>query len=160
MSDVIAIIHPSAPRRAVGSGLLAVLGLLLIYLALWEPPADLVWVVFLLVLGGGAIALAFRLWKASEVPLELTREELRERGGRRLALVADIREVTRGPFAFKPSNGFLLTLKVPGPRVWAPGLWWRLGRRVGIGGVTSGQEAKNMADILTLVLAERGQGPI
>jgi hypothetical protein len=31
-----------------------------------------------------------------------------------------------------------------------------MGRRIGVGGVTSGAQAKNMADIITILLVQRG----
>ena len=67
----------------------------------------------------------------------------------------DIARVERGAFALRPSNGFLLHLHAPGPRAWAPGLWWRLGRRLGVGGVTAAGQSKGMAEILTAMLVER-----
>ena len=30
---------------------------------------------------------------------------------------------------------------------WAPGVWWRFGRRLGVGGSVSGFEAKAMAEM-------------
>jgi hypothetical protein len=63
--------------------------------------------------------------------------------------------VERGAFAFKPSNGFLVRLDKPLGRGWAPGLWWRLGRLLGVGGVTSASQSKAMAEILSLELARR-----
>jgi hypothetical protein len=72
-----------------------------------------------------------------------------------LARVEDIVAVNRGAFAIKPSNGFTLTLKNPAPRAWQPGLWWRLGRRVAVGGVTPGSQARPMADIIAVMVARR-----
>ena len=54
----------------------------------------------------------------------------------------NIARVERGLFAFKPSNGFLILLNNPMSRAWHPGLWWRFGRRIGIGGVTPQAEGK------------------
>lgn len=150
---VIARLHPSQPRRAFGALVLASLGCLLLYLALWTPPAELGWQVFLLALGAGALLMTVQLWQATAVAIELTGVELRESTGRRIALVQDVRFVGRGALAFKPSNGFSLSLATPASRVWAPGLWWRLGRRVGIGGVTAGHEAKFMAEAIEAMIA-------
>ncbi|MDZ4096513.1 MAG: hypothetical protein U1D35_16570, partial [Paracoccaceae bacterium] len=128
---VLATMVPSQPRRVIGAGTLSALGVLLIYLALWHPPSALLWQVFLLGFGGLALALAVRVWHATAATLVLTRAGLHERGGRQLVRLQDIGGVNRGPFAFKPSNGFLITLKKPGTRIWAPGLWWRFGRLLG-----------------------------
>jgi hypothetical protein len=54
--------------------------------------------------------------------------EMREEGGRQLFRVEDVDRVDNSAFAFKPAAGFLVHLKTP--RVYAPGLWWRSGRRV------------------------------
>ena len=61
----------------------------------------------------------------------------------------------RGTFAFKPSNGFLLRTATKQPRLWKPGLYWRMGRRIGVGGITRAAEAKLMADVIAVRLAER-----
>ena len=54
----------------------------------------------------------------------------------------------------------MILLKTPGRRVWRPGLWWRLGRRVAIGGVTAASQTKPLADILTMKVLERdGKAP-
>ncbi|HAR51528.1 MAG TPA: hypothetical protein DCS45_06565, partial [Roseovarius nubinhibens] len=50
---------------------------------------------------------------------------------------------------FKPSNGFIVILKEAQKPRWEPGMWWRLGRRVGIGGVTGAAEAKAMAEVIS-----------
>jgi hypothetical protein len=152
---VIARLYPSAPRRAFGSAILVLLGFLVLWIAMTSPPEALGWRVFMLAGGAAAIWGAVRLWQATAVGLELTTTDLREEGGRVLARMSDIRDVSRGPLAFKPSNGFLLTLDSPGPRVWAPGLWWRVGRRVGVGGVTSRDEARFMAETIASMIGPK-----
>jgi hypothetical protein len=57
-------------------------------------------------------------------------------------------------FDMKPSNGFALKLKKARTRRWQPGLWWAIGRRVGIGGVTPGSHSKTMAQMLEALLAQ------
>ena len=43
---------------------------------------------------------------------------------------------------------------------WAPGMWWRVGRRVGVGGLTGGAESRAVADALAAMLVERaGRAP-
>ena len=142
-------LNPSPPRRWLGTGMLLVLGGLLVWVAFCHPPQALIWQLFLIVIGAGALWAAVRLWQSTAQGLELTTQELREIGsGRVLAPVADILSVDRGPFAFKPTAGFALRLRNPGPRAWAPGLWWRIGGRIGVGGVTHRHEARMMAEIL------------
>jgi hypothetical protein len=154
--EVLAELSASGPRRVIGVSILSILGLFLLYLALWHPPTEMIWRIFLLGFGGIALFGANRLWQCTDVTLELTSVELRERGGRVLTPVANVRDVSRGALAIKPSNGFSLSLiKKPGPSTWAPGLWWRIGRSVGVGGVTSSHEAKYMAEMIHSLMPKR-----
>jgi hypothetical protein len=148
-------LQASPPRRLVAAGMLGTLGTLLVYVAAAHPPQGVGWALFVMACGAVALFLAIRLWQASGVALELTATELREAGGRRLARLSEVRSVNRGTFAVKPSNGFLLVLERPAPAVWAPGLWWRIGRRVGVGGVTGRQAGRAMADAIAALLARR-----
>ncbi|WP_243644986.1 hypothetical protein [Rhodovulum euryhalinum] len=142
-------------RRAVGLGAMLMLAGLMLSVALFRPPADPLWRGFLLALGAGVLVLGEAMRRATGRPLRLTREGLFDSDGRELARIDEIAGIDRGMFALKPSNGFTLRLNVPKPRAWAPGVWWRIGRRIGVGGVTSAAQAKAMAEILTLVMAER-----
>ncbi|MGR3757515.1 MAG: hypothetical protein ACU0AT_09855 [Tranquillimonas sp.] len=154
MSDVLARIRPSLPRRVLGAALLASLGALLVWLAFATAPAP-GWRAVLLIVGAGSLWLSVRLWQATARGLVLTGAGLTEEDGRPVAPLDQIAGIERGTFAFKPSNGFLLRLHDTAPRAWAPGLWWRIGRRVGVGGVTSSNEAKFAAEMLSSLLAER-----
>lgn len=157
---ILARVSPSVPRRVLGVSILSILGGTLIYVAMARPAEALGWQLFLLALGAGALALAGLQMRATARGLELTATELREIGGRQIATVALVERVERGAFAVKPSNGFLLRLSSAHPdgNSWAPGLWWRLGRRVGVGGITSPAEGRAMAEILTAMIAERARG--
>ncbi len=150
----LAVISASAPRRAIGVGAMFGLGILLIYIAMATPPA-LHWQLFLIVLGAGFLMMGQKMWRATAHALILTETELRDSTGEVLARIEDIDKVDRGMFAMKPSNGFNLLLKEPGARAWKPGLWWRMGRKVAVGGVTSGSQTRPVADILTLKINER-----
>ncbi|MDW3183856.1 hypothetical protein [Roseobacter sp.] len=153
-TDVLATVKASAGRRFLGIGLLSVLGVLVIYVAIASPPS-FGWQIFLVALGITALLVADAMRRSTAHVLELTRTELRDSGGVVIADVAEITGIDRGAFAFKPSNGFLLRLKNAGPRNWRPGLWWRVGRRVGVGGMTPGRQTKYMAEIIAVMLAER-----
>jgi len=152
--EIVTTIKASGPRRAFGLAVLAFLGVFLIYMALGFPSGDLRWQAFLLVFGGAALWLAGKMWRATGTVIELTNAELRCNDGTVIARVDQIKSVDRGTFAFKPSNGFMLRLNEKAPRVWYPGLWWRLGRRVGIGGVTSAAQTKAMAEIIAAMIAK------
>jgi hypothetical protein len=155
VSDVIAVLRPSPVRRALALLFILGLGGICLALAALRPPADPVWMLVLVVVGGGALWLALRLARATRTCIELTEAGLRDGEGRVLAPIARIVAVERGVFAFKPSNGFLVRLDAPSETAWQPGLWWRFGRRIGIGGVTPGAQGRIMADALTALLVSR-----
>ncbi len=154
MQDPIASVQASAPRRLFGMLVLASLGGLLIYLAL-ATPQQMWGKVMLLCLGTGALYVLTLMHKATAGRLDLTEEGLFDQDGNLLVSIDDIASVDRGHFAIKPSNGFVIRLRNRASRAWAPGLWWRNGRRLGVGGVTSAAQSKYMADALLAMLAER-----
>ncbi len=153
--EIMAKIHASRPRRAFGVVVLAALGMLMLYVGLTFPVDDLKWRVFLLVFGAVVLWFANKMWRATSAVIELTETELRTSDGMLIARVDQIRSLDRGTFAFKPSNGFMLRLSDKAPRTWHPGLWWRMGRRVGVGGVTSAAQTKAVAEIIAAMIAER-----
>ncbi|MFN7222446.1 MAG: hypothetical protein ACK4MS_00335 [Paracoccaceae bacterium] len=152
---VLAELRPSPPRRVVGVAILGTLGTVLIYLALAYPPTAVGWTVFLLAFGAASLWLAVRMWQCTAIGLVLTSATLSDQTGRVLARVDQIRAVNRGVFAFKPAGGFTLVLTSSAAGAWAPGLWWRLGRSVGVGGVTHRHEARYMAEVLDALIKAR-----
>jgi hypothetical protein len=149
----------SAPRRVIALTVLVALGALLVYLALARPPEAFGWRIFLLGFGLLVLVQAERFRRASRLAIELRDKALVDSAGRLICRIDEIRSIQRGAFAFKPSNGFTLLLDRAHGMVWAPGLWWRIGRRVGVGGVTPVQQTKALADHLAMDLARRdGRG--
>jgi hypothetical protein len=148
---------PSPMRRGSAVALLGLLGALLLRVALGAEEMEGGWMVMLIAMAAAVLWVAWRLWQATGVRLVLTEEYLREEGGRVLCRLDEIEKVERGTFAFKPSNGFLIRLKTPGARVWAPGLWWRFGRRLGVGGVTPAGQGKAMADVIAARIGGAGR---
>ena len=158
MSDeIVATIKASEARRYMGVGMLSAIGGLVMYVALSTPPS-LGWLAFLLVVGLAALWLAARMWHGTQFQIELTESELRCTDGNVIARVDDIQTIDRGFFAFKPSNGFLIKTKTPASRIWQPGLWWRFGRQIGVGGVTPGSQSRALSEILAAMIAMRSQG--
>ena len=153
-NQVLATIKASPGRRFLGIGSLWFLSVMVIYVAIVQPPA-MGWQAFLFVLGGASIWIAEQMRRATALTLELTMEELRDSAGHVLTRTDDIAAIDRGMFAFKPSNGFLLRITGPAGRAWRPGLWWRMGGRIGVGGMTPGHQAKFMAEIISAMIAER-----
>lgn len=155
MSEPLHILYPSAPRRIIGMGIQVTLGLLLLWLAVVHPPSSMFWRVFLIGLGLAALVLAQKGWRGSAVAIELREDGLFQQDGVAIAPLANIASVDRALFSFKPSNGFLIRLRESPGRAWVPGMWWRIGRRVGIGGVTGGADTKIVADALSFMVADR-----
>ncbi len=153
-NEVLAVARASTGRRFLGLVSLGLLGVLLIYIAFAKPPS-VGFQVFLLIIGGASLWCTDAMRRATASCVELTPKELRDGDGTVIALVADIQGIDRGFFAFKPSNGFLLKTKTPRPRRWRPGLWWRVGRRIGVGGMTPGSQTKVMSEIIALMIATR-----
>lgn len=153
---VLARVTPSPVRRGFALLTLGGLGVILELLAFLRPPQAIYLQLFLILLGLAVLVLTARLWQATGRGLVLTDSALRDTAGRIVAPVAAIRRVERGIFAFKPSNGFLLKLNEKQPRAWEPGLYWRSGRSVGVGGAISGAEGRAMADAIGILLARRG----
>lgn len=152
-NGIYATVQASGMRRVFAFGVLFLLGALVIYTTVMRPPAFL-WMVFMLAFGFAVLWLAEKMRRATLTVIELTETELRDSTGTVLARLDEILAVDRGAFAFKPSNGFTLKLTEKKPRAWAPGLWWRFGRRVGVGGVTSAGQAKFMAEQIALRIAK------
>ena len=104
---------------------------------------------------------AFLLWQAEKlrrapaITLKLTDDGLVQHDGVVVARWDQIKRIDHGALAIKPSNGFMLLLNEKLPRAWVPGLWWRLGRRVGVGGTAYAGAAKFMAEQIALRLKAR-----
>ncbi len=158
MTKILVKLDVAQHRRWFGVLLLAGLGGSLLYVAAVSRfDAGLNGV--LLALGGAAFLwAAWQLYLATADTLILTREGISTETGRLICRMEDIESVDKGFFAFKPSNGFLIHLKQPGPRAWVPGMWWQIGRHIGIGGVTSPRQAKEMVAIIAMALRESTAG--
>ena len=152
--EVLAVLRASGLRRWLAVATLVALGGLLAWLAL-DRTLALHWRLSLAFPGPLSVWVADRLRRATGRWLVLTESDLRDSSGRILARISDVEKVERGPLAFRPSNGFTLTTRIPQAWAWEPGLWWRFGRRVAVGGVTAGAHANAMADRISAILAER-----
>lgn len=157
-TEVLARVRPTPARRAVALAILYALGAMLIYIALTSPPQSLGWQGFLWLAGAGALWLGEKMRRATRLSVELTGAELRASDGRTLCTLDEVVGIERGLFAFKPSNGFVLRLSHGGAARWAPGLWWRVGRWLGVGGVTPSAEGKFMSELIARHLAARDTG--
>jgi hypothetical protein len=159
MTEILARLEPSLGRRWFGVISLTVIGLVLLYVALARPPEGIAARILLLLF---ALLL---LWQAqwnlrvTKTGLYLTEAGLFDGDDNLICAVSNMLEVDRGLFAFRPANGFLVRLAEPEKKGWAPGLYWRFGRRLGVGGATQASQAKNMADMIAVMIQERSMGP-
>lgn len=151
----VARVEASPARRVFGLMVLICLGLILIWLGWTQEGGSMLLRLLILAAGGVVIWSAREMRRATALAVVLTGEGLADSGGAVIAPLEQIASVDRGTFAFKPSNGFLVRLTQPGRRRWRPGLYWQLGRRVGVGGVAHASQSKAMADALAIMLAER-----
>jgi hypothetical protein len=158
MSEVLVKLEVSQGRRIFGVFAIAGLGLILLYIAAAFPPSSILSLAFLVLIGGFFVWASYRLFRSSDNTILLTRETISTASGRVLCRLDEIAKVDRGFFAFKPSNGFLILLNEKGPRSWAPGMWWSFGKHIGLGGVTSPRQSKEMVSILQMLVAERQAG--
>lgn len=146
-------LRASPTRRFIGAVMIGALGFLLIYIAASQPAAPL-WRAVLAAFGLLVGWCGYELYRATAGAVVLKPEGLFTEDDAPLAPLDQIETIERGAFAFKPSNGFSVMLKTRQPFGWVPGLWWRVGRRVGVGGVTSPGEAKAIAELLQALLAQ------
>ncbi len=148
------VLAASPARRVFGIGMLVALGALLVWIGAAAMPSLPAAIAFWAA-GAAALWSAALTKSATSDSILLSRDGLYSSDGALVAELDNVAGVEFGLFAFKPSNGFALRLKRPMRSVWRPGLWWRIGRRVGVGGVTPRAEAKIMAETIAALLNER-----
>ncbi|MDU9003518.1 hypothetical protein [Sedimentitalea todarodis] len=153
-TDVIAVVEASAFRRWMAVATLGGVAVLLIYSGATTGTSAILRTCAI-VLGVFSLVIALRLYQATLHRIELTSEGLRDSSGVSIARLDEILSMDRGFLAFKPSNGFVVRTHVPTVKTWRPGLWWRFGRHVGVGGVIPAHQARFMADRLAEQLAAR-----
>jgi len=156
MARELARLEISQGRRTIGIAMQGGLGLFLLYIVATRPGAEVLGSLLLAGMGIAMLWFAWKFWHATSVALVLTTDGLFDETGRAFCRFEDIEKVDRGFFAFRPSSGFVIICKTRVQRGWAPGLWWAFGRHIGIGGATGRPAGKQMADIISVMLTERG----
>ena len=153
--EVVVGFGASPLRRVIGTGALLLLCAVFLrqgYDRYLETGGG-VWLILLAAVG---VYAALRFWHSSATGLELTPTELRDTRGRQLVRLDDIVSVNRDIFAMvKPTNGFVIETRDKLPGAFIPGIWWRYGRRIGIGGLTGPGEGKAVAELLQQMLNRR-----
>ncbi len=146
-------VWPTGGRRGLALGAYYALGIIVIWLA-FAASLGLVATLVLLCFGAAVIFLAERMRQCTKVGVAVTVRGVEDTSGKMIAGWDEMHAVVRGTFAFKPSNGFTLVLDHKAKRSWAPGLWWRLGRRIGVGGVLPGPPTRTMAEQIAILLPQ------
>ena len=159
MNEVIVKLEPSLGRRWFGAIARGLLGLLLIWVTFSRPPDGLFLKIIVPIIGALFIWQAQWNLRVTKHGLYLTKEGLFDAQNKQVCALYNMAEVDRGVFAFKPSNGFLVRLHEAEPKGWAPGLYWRLGRRLGVGGATHPAQNKQLAQAIEVLIMERSLGP-
>lgn len=152
--DAALTLWPSPPRRWLAIVMLAGLGALLVLLSV-QPGGSALARLGLAAFGVLALAAAEAQRRATRAGIVLGETMLCDTDGQVIAPLDQIEAVERGFLVFKPAGGFVLRLSQSAPFRWAPGLWWRQGRRIGIGGVISAAEGRAMAELLATRVAQR-----
>ena len=152
--SVIAKLEASPARRVLALFVMMLLGLLLLYLAI-TTDVSFFHKVFPVVVVAAVFFMARAMQRGTRGHIELRDTGLFFENGQCLTSIDDIARVERGAFAFKPSNGFVVSLTQKTHRAWVPGLYWAFGTKIGIGGVTAPSDAKFMADSLAVLIAGR-----
>ncbi len=152
--EVLAVARPTMARRVLAVGALGGLGVVTLYLGLTQGSVASG---VLIVTGTASVLMAEMIRRTTDRAVELTPSGLRDTDGTLIAATADVVHVDRGVLAIKPSNGFVLKTRARQSRGWRFGIWWRVGRTVGVGGMMPAPQTKFMADRLAELVAERDQ---
>lgn len=158
MDNIILKLKPSRGRRIVGAVLLMLCGFFILFYTVFAAQDALFFRVAALLIG------ALFLWQAqwnlrvSNTTITLTKEGLYAANGDLICRVSNMVEIDDGWFSFKPSNGFLVRLYEAEDPKWARGLYWRIGKRLGVGGAIEPAEVKALSAQLSLLIRERSMG--
>lgn len=152
---ILAKIEINQARRWLGIIMVSFVGLLCLYVVI-AAPNRVPWVMFVMTLiAAGFLWFAYSMYRATTDTLILSETSLTTGSGYLLCQIDDIEKIDRGFFAMKPSNGFTLYVKQNAPLKMVTGVWWRLGKRIGIGGTTNPAQAKEMANVISVLIAKR-----
>jgi hypothetical protein len=155
MSEIIARLQIAPFRRWAGGIVLALIGVGLIYSGLVYPPSTLLGRLAIFLLGSLVLLQAYWNLQVRSGSLILKEDGLWVEDGPQLAALDNIETVQVSAFSIKPSNGFAVVLRSPVRFKWVPGLYWCVGRRIGVGGATHPSQAKAMAELLSRLIMDR-----
>ena len=147
-AEVLMELGVSPIRRIFALAVLLLLGLLLIWNGMVLPGAVIGLKLILMLMGAAVLWLGIKMYDRTRGGLILTKEALSDYRGTCLIRMEDVVAMEKGVFALKPSNGFMLRGTGAPGNLWAPGMYWRVGKRVGVGGITNARDAKSMIEII------------
>ena len=149
MTDADSIEMKVSPfRRWFAAGTVALTGVIFLGMALQNPPNGALLQLMIWALAALLLASALKLWRDTEVGVRLVGTRLETCAGELIVAMEDVEAIERGHFAFRPSNGFSLSLKRKAALRWRMGLWWTAGKRAAFGGAASSVEAKRLAEAI------------
>lgn len=154
-TDIVAQLYPTPARYWFGITAIGALGLFLIWIGAAAATLSITGRLVIFASGGLLIWLALKIYQTGRHGIVLTEAGLSDTAGNAICPIDAIHNVDRSFFAFKPSHGFLIRLNTSLPFAWHPGLWWRFGKRVGVGGITPAATGKAMSDALSILLVKR-----
>ena len=158
MSDIILKIQPNLGRRIFSILVLCICAVVIMNNAFSNTMHSMVLKLTLFGLGVAFLWQAQASFRFANAALILKHDGLYDDQDNLICSLSNIALVDRGWFSLKPSNGFLLRLHEPQSRKWLPGLYWRFGRRLGVGGALSPVQTKEMSDKLILLMQEKKLG--
>lgn len=143
-SAIVEVRRPAAARWSLLAAICALTGIFL-----WLGLRDGAVIMGVLAIPTGLVGVAVFLAKGLAVRFD--GQAVFDDTGRVLCRIDQIEKVERGLAPLSPSSGFVIRTFASQPGGWSPGLWWRFGRRIGIGGATSAKAGRNMASAIDLV---------
>jgi hypothetical protein len=158
MEAPLASLSCSPTKRIVIALIGLSVGGLIVYSAMTSASHSIIFKAALLLGGVITLLITLRTYQALGQSIFLTEQGLFLDSGQKLVAIEEVESVNRSAFAFKPSNGFVIVTRQSGQTGWAPGLWWRVGRSLGIGGSTPPAEGKFMADKINELI--QGDGDV
>jgi len=146
MSDeTIKLVAPFVPaRRWFGVFSLGLPAFLIAALLVQGAITNVLSVILLLIVAAVFGSAAYRMATVPDAGIVFDGHSLSTEDGVLLAAIEDIAEVQTGIFAMRPSNGFTLIMKKAGKMPTRPGIYWRQGRHMGVGGLLRAAEAKSI----------------
>ncbi len=154
MTNYIVKIQPSASRRFFSIFILCLSAGVMIYFAITDPAQSIVLKLILLSLAGIFLWQVQANLRFPNAALLLKRDGLYDDQCEIICSLSNIALVDRGWFSIKPSNGFLLRLHEKASIKWLPGVYWRIGKRMGVGGAINPTQTKEFSDKLLLLQQE------